>query len=128
MGNALDVKLPEQSPDNIRPLGDIIYHNLVKNDWLYADLARKAGLSKATIHRLVTNSDNRGSTYHTTIEVVHALAIAFQLDDAEFWELFLAAFPQFPILMESRRKKLSMEDANQALIDQGYLPITKTFG
>ena len=67
MGTALDLKLPEQSPDNIRPLGDIIYHNLVKNDWLYADLARKTGLSKATIHRLVTNSDNRGNTYHTTI-------------------------------------------------------------
>lgn len=128
MGIALDFKLPEQSPDNIRLLGDIIYHNLVKNDWLYADLARKTGLSKATIHRLVTNSDNRGNTYHTTIEVVHALAIAFQLDDAEFVELFLAAFPQFPVLIEARRKKLSVEDANKMLIDQGYPPITKTFG
>ena len=128
MGNALDVKLPEQSPDNIRPLGDIIYQNLVKNDWLYADLARKTGLSKATIHRLVTNSDNRGSTYHTTIEVVHALAIAFQLDDTEFNELFLAAFPQLSILMEARRNKWSVEYTNKVLIEKGYPPITKTFG
>lgn len=128
MGTALDLKVPEQSPDNIRQLSDIIYHHLDKNDWLYADLARKTGLSKATVHRLVANSDNRGHAYHTTIEVVHALAIAFQLDDAEFVELFLAAFPQFPILMEARRKKLSVEDTNKVLIENGYPPITKTFG
>lgn len=128
MGNALDFKVPEQSPDNIRQLSDIIYHHLDKNDWLYADLARETGLSKATVHRLVANSDNRGNAYHTTIAVVHALAIAFQLDDAEFVELFLAAFPQFPILMEARRKKLSVEDTNKMLIEQGYPPITKTFG
>lgn len=128
MGTALDLKVPEQSPDNIRQLSDIIYHHLDKNDWLYADLSRKTGLSKATVHRLVANSDNRGNAYHTTIEVVHALAIAFQLDDAEFVELFLAAFPQFPILMEARRKKLSVEDTNKVLIENGYPPITKTFG
>ena len=124
----MSVKTPEQSPDNIRQLSDIIYHHLGKNDWLYADLARETGLSKATVHRLVANSDNRGNAYHTTIEVVHALAIAFQLDDAEFNELFLAAFPQLPILIEARRKKWSVEDTNKALIEKGFPPITKTFG
>lgn len=128
MGTALDFKVPEQSPDNIRQLSDIIYHHLDKNDWLYADLARETGLSKATVHRLVANSDNRGNTYHTTIEVVYALAIAFQLDDTEFNELFLAAFPQLPILMEARRKKWSVEYTNKVLIEKGYPPITKTFG
>ena len=126
MGTALDFKLPEQCPDTIEKLSDIIYRQLYKRNWDYADLARESGLSKATIHRLVTNSDNRGNAYHTTIEVVQALSIAFKLDDTESFMLFLAAFPQFPIWLESRRKKLDIIDTNDKLLKKGFPLITKT--
>jgi len=58
--------------------------------------------------------------------VVQALSIAFKLDDTESFMLFLAAFPQFPIWLESRRKKLDIIDTNDKLIEKGFPPITKT--
>ena len=122
----MDFKLPEQCPHEIEKLNAIIYRHMNKENWTYDDLARESGLSKATIHRLVANSDNRGNAYHTTIEVVQALSIAFKLDDKESFMLFLAAFPQFPIWLESRRKKFDIYDTNNELIKKGFPPITKT--
>ena len=112
---------PEQRPENKR-FSKLVCKYRDMLGWSDAELARKSYLSKTTIHRIVKNKDHRGNTYRTSVEAVAALVIAFQLNDEEANELFLAAFPQFLVWKEARDKHYSIEDTNDLLYDRG-LPV-----
>ena len=116
-------KQPEQRPEN-KTLSELVCKYLDRYRWSYAELARKSYLSKTTIHRIITNKDHRGNTYRTSLEVVAALVIAFQLNDEEANELFHAAFPQFRIWKEARDKHYSIEETNDLLYAKGF-PVLK---
>lgn len=114
-------KRPEQSPEN-KAFSELVCYHLDRLGWNYADLSEESHISKTTICRIVSNLDHRGNTYRTSIEVVAAFAIAFQLSNEEANELFHAAFPQFQVWKEARDKHLSVTDTN-ALLAEKELPL-----
>ena len=116
-------KQPERSPEH-KTLSQLVNEHLNRRDWSYAELARKSHLSKTTVHRIVTDTDHRGNPYHTSIDVVAALVIAFQLNDKEANELFHAAFPQFRLWKEARDRHYTIEKTNDFLHDNGF-PVLK---
>ena len=116
-------KQPEQRPEN-KTFSELVCYHLDRLGWNYADLSGESHISKTTICRIVSNLDHRGNTYRTSIEVVTAFAIAFQLNDEEANELFHAAFPQFLFWKEARDKHYSIEETNDLLYDRG-LPVLK---
>ena len=117
-------KRPEQSPEN-KTLSELVCKYLDRYGWSYADLSEESHISKTTICRIVSNLDHRGNTYRTSIEVVAAFAIAFQLNDEEANELFLAAFPQFRVWKEAKDKHLSVIDTNALLAEKKFPLLTK---
>ena len=114
---------PERSPEH-KTLSQLVNEHLNRRGWSCAELARRSHLSKTTVHRIITNIDHRGNTYRTSLEVVAALVIAFQLNDEEADELFHAAFPQFRIWKEARDKRYSIEETNDLLYAKGF-PVLK---
>ena len=114
-------KQPEQRPEN-KTFSELVCYHLDRLGWNYADLSEESHISKTIICRIVSNLDHRGNTYRTSIEVVAAFAIAFQLSDEEAIELFHAAFPQFQVWKEARDKHLSVTDTN-ALLAEKKLPL-----
>ena len=117
-------KRPEQSPEN-KTFSELVCYHLDRLGWNYADLSEESHISKTTICRIVSNLDHRGNAYRTSIEVVAAFAIAFQLNDEEANELFHAAFPQFRVWKEARDKHLSVLDTNILLSAKGLPLLTK---
>ena len=116
-------KQPEQRPEN-KTFSELVSYHLDWLGWNYADLSEGSHISKTTICRIVSNLDHRGNIYRTSIEVVAAFAIAFQLNDEEANELFHAAFPQFLVWKEARDKHYSIEETNDLLYDRGF-PVLK---
>ena len=112
-------KRPEQSPEN-KTFSELVCYHLDRLGWNYADLSEESHISKTTICRIVSNLDHRGNTYHTSIEVVAAFALAFQLNNEEANELFYAAFPQFGVWIEARDKHYSIEETNDLLFERGF--------
>ena len=92
-----------------------------------AELARKSGLSKATVSRILSNKASRrknGETapYRATDRVVTAIAIGLGLDKSDWERLLDAAFPERRIWVEALENHLDIIDTNTRLEEEG-LPI-----
>ena len=121
-------KQTEQSPQ----LTEETFTSLVKrymdaNHLRAADLARKSGLSKATVSRILNNKASRrknGETepYRATDRVVTAIAIGLGLDKSDWERLVDAAFPERRIWVEALDNHLDIVDTNMRLEKEG-LPI-----
>lgn len=92
-----------------------------------AELARKSGLSKATMSRILNNKASRrknGETvpYRATARVVTAIAIGLELGKSDWERLMDAAFPERRVWAEALDNHLDIIDTNTRLEEKG-LPI-----
>lgn len=89
-----------------------------------AELARKSGLSKATVSRILNNKASRrknGETvaYRATDRVVTAIAIGLGLDKSDWERLLDAAFPERRIWLEALDNHLGIMATNMRLEEEG---------
>lgn len=71
---------------------------------------------------MLRDSNDKGSTYQPTANIVIAVCLALKLDEAEWEKMILAAFPQMAIWREGLQEHLSVHDVNCRLYEQG-LPL-----
>lgn len=75
----MSVKTPKQSPNTNNNFGDLLYQYMKLRKKTQKVLAAETGLSRATIGRMIANTDNRGGRYHTTEEAVVKICMALDL-------------------------------------------------
>lgn len=113
---------PKQSPNQIETFSTLVKGLLREKGWNAALLAEESNLSKTTVSRMLRDSNDKGSTYQPTANIVIAVCLALKLDEAEWEKMILAAFPQMAIWREGLQEHLSVHDVNCRLYEQG-LPL-----
>lgn len=108
---------PEQSPDDGKSLSSLVNEMLLQKGWTQSDLARKSCLSKATVSRIVRDSNDKGETYRPKADVVMAISLAFELDRAGWERLHLAAFPEQRYWFIALDKHQNIFELNEQLHD-----------
>lgn len=91
-----------------------------------AELIEGSCLSKVTVSRILRNTNNKGSGYTPTMNVVSAICFGLKATDAEAEELLLSAFPQWKVGRKYFSKEYGIYDANSILDDNGLSPIGNT--
>jgi hypothetical protein len=84
-------------------------------------LARKTGLSKTTISRMVQNRDYRGRCYYPTVKSVIAVCLALKITEEQRWELFHLVFPEWEIYREAMTGGYSVALTNE-MLEEAHLP------
>ena len=83
------------------------------------ELVRLSQLSPATISRIFRNSNDKGSSYEPSLQVVLAICVALGLSSKEAAEVQNAAFPEMAVCRELFGKGLNIFDVNEILDDLG---------
>jgi len=115
----LAIQQPKQSPNQIETFSSLVKGLLREKGWNAALLAKESNLSKTTVSRILRDSNDKGSTYQPTVNIVTAVCLAFKLDRAEWEKMILAAFPQMAVWREGFQEHLSVHDVNCRLYEQG---------
>ena len=120
----MDKRNPEQSPNNndSNTFGNLLYEYLKAQKMTQQELANKTGLSRKTISRMITNTDNRGRPYHTTEKALAEICLALRLGEDRAMELYNAAFPEKKIWWDCIIKRETICDAN-AKLAKANLPL-----
>lgn len=87
-----------------------------------AKLARSSSLAETTISRVCRDSNDRGSVYHPTIEIVCKISIGLGLDRDETKELLFSAFPELEIWGYALDHHLDIFDVEEILYENGLYP------
>lgn len=116
------VQEPRQGPGQSKTFSSLVNDLLRERGWSAAFLARESNLSKTTVSRILRDSNDKGSTYQPTGNIVVAVCFAFKLDEAGREKMMMAAFPQMAIWREGFQKHLSVHEVNCLLYEQG-LPL-----
>lgn len=117
-------KRPKQSPENILRFNQLLRGYLDAKGHNDAWLARKTGLSKTTISRMVQNRDHRGRYYCPKRESLVAVCLALGITREQRWELFGLAFPEWAILDEAMNSGYSVAYTNELLEEKGLPALT----
>ncbi len=113
---------PRQGPDQSETFSTLVKDLLRERGWSAAFLARESNLSKTTVSRILRDSNDKGSTYQPTANIVTAVCLAFKLDIAGWEKMMMAAFPQMAVWREGFQEHLSVHDVNCRLYEEG-LPL-----
>ena len=81
-------KRPEPSPENILRFNKLLIGYLDEKGHNDAWLARKTGLSKTTISKMVQNKDYRGGYYCPSVESLVAVCLALDITAKQRWEIY----------------------------------------
>ncbi len=114
------IQQPKQSPNQNETFSSLVQGLLQEKRWKAALLAEKSNLSKTTVSRILRDSNDKGSTYQPTANIVTAVSLAFELDIAGWEKMMLAAFPQMAIWREGFQEHLSVHDVNDRLYNKGF--------
>ena len=112
---------PEQCPDSVLSFNDKLISYLDAKGHNDAWLARKTGLSKTTISRMIQNRDYRGKYYRSREESLIAVCLALGLTAEQRWELYYLVFPERAIYNEAMNNGYSVHDTN-VLLEENKLP------
>ncbi len=106
------VQTPKQSPNTNHTFGELLYQYMKLRKKTQKVLAEETGLSRATIGRMITDTNNRGGRYHTTEEAVVKICMALDLGLEKSKELYDAAFPERKIWWEciANRQPITVAD------------------
>ena len=118
----MTLQQPRQGPGQTETFSNLVRGLLQEKGWNAAFLAKESNLSKTTVSRILRDSNDKGSTYQPTANIVMAVCCAFKMDTAEGDKLLLAAFPQWAIWREGLEQHLSVHEVNCRLYEQG-LPL-----
>ena len=112
---------------HIENLSEAVKRLLKEKRMKQSELAKKSGLSKYVISRIVNNTNGRGGEYKPSDNVIMMLAVGFQLSSVEATEqLFYAAYPEkefWPLFLD---KGMNIIDINTMLYDN-ELPMLGNF-
>ena len=118
-------KQTEQSPQSAEEtLASLVKRHMNAKHMRAAALARKSGLSKATVSRILNNTRSRrknGETvpYRASDRVVTAIAIGLRLDKSGWERLMDAAFPERRIWVEALDNHRDIIATNTRLEEEG---------
>jgi len=73
---------------------DAVKHYIKLRGLSQKELAEQSGLSETTISRIVRNSNDKGSTFALTANMVATIILALKVTLEEGQELFFCAFPE----------------------------------
>ena len=112
---------PEQSPDTVLSFNAKLVSYLDAKGHNDAWLARKTGLSKTTISRMIQNRDYRGKYYRPSEESLIAVCLALGLTAEQRWELYYLVFPERAIYKEAMNNGYSVDYTNK-ILEENKLP------
>ena len=115
----MSVKTPEQSPNTNNTFGDLLYQYMKLRKKTQKVLAVETGLSRATIGRMIANTDNRGGRYRTTEEAVVKICMALDLGLEKSKILYDAAFPERKIWWKCIANRQPIAAADMELEEAG---------
>ena len=115
------VKRPEPSPENILRFNKLLIGYLDEKGHNDAWLARKTGLSKTTISKMVQNKDYRGGYYCPSVESLVAVCLALDITAKQRWEMYSLVFPEHAIYFEAMNNGYSVAHTN-AMLEEKNLP------
>ena len=117
-------QLPKQpqNTDKYVNFSSAVVRHMKEKRMTQSDLVKSSALSKTTISRICRNNNNKGSTYMPTPAVVMAVSVGLKLSPAESKELLFAAFPEMSYWSGFLERRLTIDEANEILYDNG-LPL-----
>lgn len=115
----MSVKTPEQSTNTNNTFADLLYQYMKLRKKTQQDLAKETGLSRATLGRMIANTDNRGRDYHTTEKAVVKICMALDLGLEKSQELYDAAFPERKIWWKCIANRQPIAAADIELAEAG---------
>ena len=119
--------LPKQPPNLVKckdykSFSDTVKHYLEVKGMSRSDFKKASALPKTTVSRIWRNTNDKGSSYMPDLHCVMAISIGLKLTREEAEELLFSAFPEMAVWGRFLDKRLSIDQVNEILYDNG-LPL-----
>ncbi len=105
---------------NYKHFSDAVKKLLKEKVKKQSDLVNESCLSKTTVSRICRNSNDKGSTYLPTIQIVMAVCVGLKLTRTQARELLFCAYPEMELWGDFLDNHLTIDQSNEILDYYGF--------